>query len=79
MEAATNTTTEAQQLRQFLMNIHDDLSNLTKCELQLVLSFYTKMHLLRSNQQIKSDDWDWISLGLFMKSMYEQQNTVQNV
>jgi hypothetical protein len=68
-----NSTTDMRILSDFLQQTQDELSNLSPSELQLVLGFYTKMHLLRSNASIKTDDWDWISLGLFMKSMYEQQ------
>ncbi len=64
------------ELKNFLIDIQDNLTNLNKSELQLLVSYYTKVQMLRSGQPIKNDDWDWISLGLLMKSMYQSTNEI---
>jgi hypothetical protein len=53
----------------FLEDTSKHFSSLSNEERWCVLQFYSKMHMLKNKQPFESDDWDYISFGLLIKSL----------
>lgn len=60
-------------LKPFLAYLHNHYEQLSPAQHQLILQLYAKYTLLENKKPITSDDWDYISLGILLKTMTEQQ------
>ena len=61
------------KLKSFLRYVHDNFDNLSTAHKDLVLQHYSKHALLDNKQTVQSDDWDYISLGILLRTMIEQR------
>jgi len=59
-------------LKTFLRYLHDNFDDLSVDQRELVLQHYSKHALLETREPVQQDDWDYISLGILLKTMIQQ-------
>lgn len=53
--------------KDFVSYLFANFDSLTNNEKLIVFQAYTKHNLLQKQQTVQDDDWDYISLGIFLK------------
>ena len=56
-------------LRTFLQTTLTNLDHQTPEQRMLLLQWYAKETLLTTNATVQDDDWDYISLGILLKTL----------
>lgn len=69
----SSSTQSGHKLKSFLLELYNNFDNLTVAQRDLVLQHYSKHALLENKQPVQEDDWDYISLGILLKTMIQQK------
>lgn len=64
-------------LRSYLETLVQRFDELSNEEINLISEMYMKHKLLQSNQRVETNDWDYISLGIYLKELARYTNTNQ--
>jgi hypothetical protein len=62
------------QLKDFVSYLSTHFDQLTQAEKLILFQAYTKHNLLKNQQTVKDDDWDYISLGIFLKESLQSSS-----
>lgn len=68
-----SSTQGSHKLKSFLLDLHNNFDNLSVAQRDLILQHYSKHALLKNKQPVEEDDWDYISLGILLKTMIQQK------